>query len=172
MRKWTILAAALCSLLIPVLAGAQPSDAALADLSARAVRQCPQFSIFDDVNIDVSDARVTLTGRVTMPIKRDEIAKQVGKVNGVRSVVNEIRVLPVSNYDSDLRMRIAQAIYGHPAFWRYAQMANPPIHIIVENGSVTLTGKVDSENDRALACALAHVNGAFGVKDELALDKD
>src|SRR5947207_1164278 len=111
MRKWTILAVTLCVLWLPAGASAQPGDAALADLTARAVRQYPQFSIFDDVSVEVSDRVVTLTGRATMPFKRDDIGKQVSKVSGVRGVVNEIRVLPVSNYDSDLRMRIAQVIY-------------------------------------------------------------
>lgn len=159
-----VLAAAI---LIPAVAGAQPADAALTEQAASAVRRYAYFSIFDDVNVSVTDRAITLTGVVTMPFKREDLTKQLSKLDGVRTVVNDLRVLPVSNYDVELRMRIAQAIYGHPAFWQYAQMASPPIHIIVEDGRVTLTGKVNTENDRALACAIAHVPGAFKVTDNL-----
>ena len=37
--------------------------------------------------------------------------------------VNEITVLPVSQFDDRLRYRIARAIYGNPNFWNYAIMA-------------------------------------------------
>ena len=173
MRFRTILIGLVAAIvLLPAGARAQPADAALTEQAASAVRRYVYFSIFDDVNVSVSDRAITLTGVVTMPFKRDDLAKQLAKIDGVRTVVNELRVLPVSTYDVDLRMRIAQAIYGHPAFWQYAQMANPPIHIIVEGGRVTLTGKVNSENDRALACAIAHVPGAFKVTDSLKVDRD
>ena len=162
----------MAALLVPAIARAQPADAALTEQAASAVRRYTYFSIFDDVNVSVTDRAVTLTGVVTMPFKREDLTKQLSKLDGVRSVNNELRVLPVSNYDSDLRMKIAQAIYGHPAFWKYAQMASPPIHIIVENGQVTLTGRVNGANERALACAIAHVPGAFKVTDNLKVDQD
>ena len=53
---------------------------------------------------------------------------------------------------------MARAIYGDPFFIRYANLALPPIHIIVKNGNVTLEGVVASTMDRtkaemaALAC--------------------
>jgi hyperosmotically inducible protein len=40
-------------------------------------------------------------------------------------------------------------------------MANPPVHIVVEHGRVTLTGVVQSEVERTLARSLA--TGQFGV---------
>lgn len=163
---------AAAALLVPAIARAQPADAALTEQAASAVRRYAYFGIFDDVNVSVSDRAVTLTGAVTMPFKREDLTRLLSKLDGVRAVVNELRVLPVSNYDVDLRMRIAQAIYGHPAFWQYAQMANPPIHIIVENGRVTLTGRVSGENERALASAIAHVRGAFKVTDNLKVDRE
>jgi hyperosmotically inducible protein len=86
-------------------------------------------------------------------------------------VANDIRVLPVSNYDADLRVRVAQAIYGNPSFWRYAAMPTPPIHIVIEGGRVTLTGRVNGETERMLAYALAQVPGAFSVKNDLKLDR-
>jgi osmotically-inducible protein OsmY len=49
-------------------------------------------------------------------------------------------------------------------------MAQPPIHIIVENGHITLTGRVNSQVDKMLAFAQAHVSGSFDVKNELKVD--
>jgi osmotically-inducible protein OsmY len=69
--------------------------------------------------------------------------------------------------DQRLRVVIANAIYNHQAFWRYAELANPPIHIIVENQRVTLTGMVDSNVDRMLAYSLAQVGGNLGVENKL-----
>jgi len=171
MRRLLFLSLIVSSLSVPALARAQMSDADLAERVADAIQRYPQFGIFDDVNISVSDRNVRLTGRVTMPSKRDEIGKRITKIDGVRNLTNDIQVLPLSRFDDDLRWRVMQAIYGHPAFWQYAQMATPPIHIIVENGHITLTGRVGSQVDKSLAFAQAHVPGSFDVKNELRVDK-
>jgi hyperosmotically inducible protein len=125
------------------------------------------FTIFDDVNANVQSGNVTLTGKVTQPFKRDDIEKRVAKIDGVQHVTNRIEVLPVSIFDQQLRARIARSIYSNANFWNYAIMANPPIHIIVEHGHVTLTGVVQSNIDRMLARSLATQFGAMSVKNEL-----
>lgn len=139
---------------------------------ATSVDRYTQFTIFDDVSASVKDGVVTLTGRVTMPYKRDDIEKRVSKVNGVVTVRDDITVLPVSQFDDELRYRIARSIYGHSNFWNYAIMANPPIHIVVEHGRVTLTGVVGSEVDRMLARSLATQFGAFSVTNALKTDAE
>lgn len=139
---------------------------------ATSVERYTQFTIFDDVSANVTDGVVTLTGRVTMPYKRNDIATRVAKVAGVRDVRDQISVLPVSQFDEQLRYRIARSIYGNPNFWNYAIMANPPIHIVVEHGRVTLTGVVQSEVDRMLARSLASQFGAFSVTNALKTDAE
>jgi hyperosmotically inducible periplasmic protein len=141
------------------------------DIAAR-VNGYSQFTIFDDVNASIDAGVVTLTGKVTMPFKRDEIESSVARVSGVTQVINKIDVLPLSIYDDELRYRIARAIYTNPAFWNYASMARPPIHIIVERGRVTLTGVVNSNVDRMLARSLASSFGALSVKSELKTDAE
>ena len=108
-----------------------------------------------------------------MPYKKDDIERRVVEASTAsRDVQNKIEVLPVSFFDDELRFRIARAIYGNPAFWHYAAMANPPIHIVVENGHVTLTGVVNSNVERALARSLATGFGAFSVNNELKTDAE
>jgi hyperosmotically inducible protein len=139
---------------------------------ARTVQRYSQFTIFDDVNANVKDGVVTLTGKVTMPYKRDDIEKRIAKLDGVRSVSDQISVLPVSQFDDELRYRIARSIYNNSNFWSYAIMPNPPIHIVVEHGRVTLTGVVQSEVDRMLARSLATQFGALSVTNALKTDAE
>jgi hyperosmotically inducible protein len=134
---------------------------------SKQVQRYAYFTIFDDVSASIDGGVVTLTGRVTMPFKRQEIEKRVARVEGVTSVANQIRVLPVSTFDDGLRYRIARAIYGNPSFWHYASMSNPPIHIIVERGRVTLTGVVQDEVERMQVRSLAAGFNAFSVTSEL-----
>ena len=97
--------------------------------------------------------------------------REQGFLDGMKQYP-DIEVLPVSIYDDELRQKIARAIYGNSAFWRYAAMVNPPIHIIVERGRVTLTGVVGSEVDRALARSLATGRGELSVANELRTDAE
>ena len=143
----------------------------LRDVSSR-VLTYTQFSIFDTVHMQLDNGVVTLTGKVTMPYKRTDIEKRVAKVDGVMQVVNRITVLPVSPYDDELRFKIARAIYGNSTFWTYGSMANPPIHIVVENGHVTLDGVVNSNVERMLARSLATGFGAFSVTNDLKTDAE
>ena len=160
---WT-LGAVLVILATSALAVTQErSDTQVANDISRQINRYAQFTIFDYVTGAVDNGVVTLTGKVTMPFKKDDIGRKAGEVAGVREVQNLIDVLPVSQYDESLRVRIARAIYGNSAFWHYAAMPNPPIHIVVEHSRVTLTGVVYSEADRLLARSLASGFGELGV---------
>jgi hyperosmotically inducible periplasmic protein len=139
---------------------------------ATSVERYVHFTIFDDVSANVKDGNVTLTGRVTMPYKKDDIEKRIAKIDGVRSVRDDISVLPVSTFDDQLRGRIARSIYNNSNFWNYAIMPNPPIHIVVEHGRVTLTGVVGSEVDRMLARSIASQSGALSVTCDLKTDAE
>ena len=139
---------------------------------ARQVQQYVNFTVFDSVNASVQDGVVTLTGKVTMPYKVDDLTRRVARVDGVRKVDNQIQVLPVSRFDDELRLRIARAIYGNPSFWHYASMANPPIHIVVDRGRVTLEGTVNSHVERMLAQSLAIGFGEFSVENRLKTDAE
>ena len=131
-----------------------------------------QFSVFDAVHTQIDNGVVTLSGRVTMPYKKNDIEKRVAKIDGVHQVINQIGVLPVSQYDDELRFRIARAIYGNSTFWGYGSMANPPIHVIVEHGHVTLDGVVNNEVERMLARSIASSYGAFSVTNDLKTDAE
>ena len=163
-----LFAACLLAVLCGVSAGAQTDqNGAFAATVGRAVRESPHVTIFDDVDVRVDGPAVVLAGKVTTPAKKQEIERQVVRVDGVREVKNEILVLPPVPGDDDLRHRVARAIYGNPAFWSYAALPNPPIHIIVERGHVTLRGTVASQVERTMARSLASGLGEQSVVNEL-----
>lgn len=159
---------ALVTLLPAALAGAQRSNLQVIRDVQREVSRYSFYGVFDDVNIELDrDGVLRLTGSVTQPYKKEDIGRLASSVPGVREVQNSLTVLPVSQFDDELRYRIARAIYGNSAFWQYAARPDPPIHIIVDRGHVTLTGVVDSEVDRELTRALAFQFGAFSVTNQL-----
>jgi hyperosmotically inducible protein len=163
-----IAAIVLTSLMVgaPALA----ADSANYDLFRQVENQVlkyPHFTIFDSIHATVNAGVVELTGWVTMPYKRDGIAERVAKVTGVKAVRNKIEVLPVSRFDDVLRYQIARAIYSNPNFYGYGSRANPPIHVIVEHGRVTLEGVVNNNADRVIAQSIASSFGAFKITSEL-----
>ena len=144
------------------------SDEKLAEEVARAVRNYPLFTIYDDVDLTVDEGRVTLTGRVTMPYKSEEIERRVSRVTGVQSVATEIQALPTNIGDQRLRAALAYRIYVDPLFYGLGARANPPIHIVVERGRVALTGAVRSEVERRKAEIIARTTfGVFSVDNRL-----
>jgi hyperosmotically inducible protein len=168
MRTFAILGFLTIALLpLPGQAAAQIPDDVLAERVAESVRSYNKFSIFDDITINVDNRNVVLRGRVTIPLKREEIGARVARLDGVRSLTNEIGVLPVSQTDDRLRRVVANAIYNHPNFWRYAERTHPPIHIIIEHQRVTLTGVVENQGDKILAYSLAQVSGVLSVENRL-----
>lgn len=131
------------------------------------VNHYDRYTIFDDVTVNVKEGVVTLTGKVTYGIKAQEIAKNAQKVKGVVEVKNQIVTLPASKFDDQLRSAISNVIYSNSSFQEYAALEQKPIHIIVENGTVTLVGIVTSDVDRKLAQSLAMTSAATKVVNNL-----
>jgi osmotically-inducible protein OsmY len=172
MKVRSFVAWVIASLALSSAAFAQDrQDQRLADEISASIRNYAQFSIFDHVSGNVDQGVVVLTGKVTMPYKKTDIENRVARIDGVREMRSEITVLPLSPFDDSLRYRVSRAIYGNPSFWNYGAMANPPIHIIVENGRVTLTGVVNSNVERMMARSLATGLGELSVTNDLRTDR-
>jgi hyperosmotically inducible protein len=132
----------------------------------------PYFNVFDDLSFRVDGGTVTLFGEVTRPILKSDAANAVKHIEGVTQVNNQIEVLPLSNFDNQIRMRTYRAIFGYGPLQRYGMGVVPSIRIIVKNGNVTLTGAVSNEGDRNLAYMRANgVPGAFSVTNRLQVEK-
>ena len=96
------------------------------------------YGIFDNVNLEAHNGTLTVSGQVTQPFKKTDMGNILERVKGVAALQNNLEVLPLSTFDDRLRLQLARAIYGNPFFMHYANLALPPIHIIVKNGNVTL----------------------------------
>ncbi len=167
-----IMAATLVLLTVSTPALAQRDNLQVFRDVQQQVLRYPHFTIFDSVNARIDNGVVILTGKVTMPYKRTAIERRVGTVDGIQTVENRIEVLPVSGFDNDLRYAIARAIYGNPAFHGYRSRVNPPIHIIVDRGRVTLEGVVHSNVERMLARSIAGSFASFELRNELKTDAE
>jgi hyperosmotically inducible protein len=131
----------------------------------------PYYGVFDNLSFRVDGDRVTLLGQVTRPTLKHDAEAAIKDVEGVRSISNEIEVLPLSPDDDRIRLATYRAIFGQVGLDRYAMQAVPPIHIIVKNGTVTLEGVVANENDRNMAGIRANgVHGAFKVVNNLRVE--
>ncbi len=127
-----------------------------------------QGIMFNALALKVEGGVVTVSGDVIDYPSRDSALAIVETTAGVKDVVDEINVLPTSQFDDDLRIRIARAIYGYPALRKYGLDPQKPIRIVVENGHVTLYGVVDSKMDKQIAETQAKsVPNVFSVDDRL-----
>jgi hyperosmotically inducible protein len=125
-------------------------------------------STFDYFALGVKDGVVTVEGRDRTGVGRDEALGDIYNMPGVKDVVENISLEPVSLFDDGLRLRAARAIYRDPVLSKYAIDPARPIRIIVENGHVKLYGSVDSTMDKNVAGIRANqLFGAFSVENNL-----
>jgi len=128
----------------------------------------PYYGVFDNLAYAVNGSTVTLIGQVTKPTLKSDAGNVVKGIEGVTKVDNQIKVLPLSAMDDQTRRAEFRAIYGQPPLDMYAMQAVPPIHIIVDNGKVTLEGVVDKQADKDAAGVRANaVAGVFSVTNNL-----
>ena len=128
----------------------------------------PYYNVFDDLNYRVDNGVVVLSGEVTRPIVKQDAERAVKRLAGVTQVIDNIRVLPLSTFDNRIRAAEYRTIFGYAGLYRYAMGTQPSIHIIVDNGHVTLIGVVDNEADKNIANIRANmVSGVFSVTNNL-----
>jgi osmotically-inducible protein OsmY len=157
------------------------------------------FSVFDWITFGVHGKTLVLKGYASRPTLKDDAGRAVKGIEGVEKIENEIQVLPLSNFDDRIRAQVYNRIYTQPALRKYnanqgniaramgpggAQFAmmgggitnNPPIgyhaiHIIVNNGHVTLYGVVLNQSDASIAYIQANgTPGVFSVDNELVVE--
>jgi osmotically-inducible protein OsmY len=147
----------------------QESDGELAVFLGPAIDRYPYYTMFDYIDATIRNGIVTLLGSVTGERnKAQEIEDEVAKVRGVQEVRNQIETLPPSLGDDNLRAAIAERIASSNDFDQYANMRNPPFHIVVRNGNVTLFGRVQSEVDyRQLESLIRFTGGVQRVENKL-----
>lgn len=153
------------------VAGPEVPDLELQDKLVKAIqydRVGYGTTAFNAISVRVQNGVVTLAGYAYGPVDADSAVAVAANTKGVKDVINEIEVNPVSPMDDGIRIRAFRAIYGFPSLNKYAIDPGKPIRIQVENGHLTLFGAVDSQADKEAAGIRAQsVPGVFSVKNEL-----
>jgi hyperosmotically inducible protein len=131
----------------------------------------PYYGVFDNLAYNINGGNVTLYGEVVRPSTRSDAERRVKRIAGVTRVVNNIKVLPLSRFDDDIRRATYRSIARMGGLYRYLQGTNPSLHIVVDRGHVTLEGVVSGSGDRNLAYMAANrVPGVFSVKNNLRVE--
>jgi len=123
---------------------------------------------FNFVSVSVKDGVATLSGETRNDVGRDSALAIANTTPGVKEVVDDIKVLPVSGFDDQIRLRTARAVYGYSGLSKYGIDPARPIRIVVDNGHVSLYGVVNSSMDKQIAGMRAsQVFGVFSVQNNL-----
>jgi hyperosmotically inducible protein len=126
---------------------------------------------FNSITIAVHNGVVTLGGTAYGPPDKDSALSLVANYPGVKDVVDNINVAPLSGNDDRIRLAEFRSIYSFPTLNKYALDPGKPIRITVVNGRVTLTGMVDSQSDKEAANIRANtVPGVFQVINDLQVE--
>jgi len=133
----------------------------------------PYYGVFDNLAYRVSqDGTVTLIGQVARPTLKSDAENVVKRIEGVERVDNQIQVLPTSPMDDQIRLATYRAIYGNSVLSPYGLRAVPPIHIIVNQGHLTLEGVVAKQMDKQVAEIQAKsVPNVFSVTNNLRVEE-
>jgi hyperosmotically inducible protein len=125
---------------------------------------------FNAIAVQVQDGTVMLSGHAYGPVDAASAFALAANTPGVKNVVNQVRVDPLSMMDDRSRMQLFRTIYGFPSLNKYAMDPAKPIRISVQNGNVTLYGVVDSQMDKDVAGIRANsVPGIFKVTNDLTI---
>jgi hyperosmotically inducible periplasmic protein len=181
-----LLAAILCGLPAFPQSATDQAIAKMAGAIHKELATLTDYSVFDVLNFSIKDGVVTLNGFASRPTLKSSAEAVVKKVEGVREVVNNIKVLPLSPNDDQIRAKVFAAIYLNPALSIYnpnygsklwsspASITNNPppgyfpVHIVVQSGDVFLIGFMNNAGDRAIAYAAASsVPGVFNVTNDI-----
>ncbi len=133
-----------------------------------AVNKSVFYDIFDWVGLEVTnDGVTTVKGWVYVPFHRAEFIKIAESVPGVTKVVDQLKPEVPDDFDRALRIQAARVIYTTPMFQDFARTPGP-IHILAENGVITLAGTVrslaESENIENM---IRSDTGALSVVNDL-----
>ena len=158
--------------IVPAVALGQGAiDPQLSRRVRRELVTLPYYGVFDNLEYSINGGTVTLYGEVVRPTTRSDAEGRVKRIKGVTRVVNNIKVLPLSRFDDDIRRATYRSIARMGGLYRYLQGANPSLHIVVERGHVTLEGVVSGSGDRNLAYMAANrVPGVFSVTNNLRVE--
>jgi osmotically-inducible protein OsmY len=110
----------------------------------------------DYLDVSTSQGIVTLSGSGDNILFKERAVKIAESIRGVRGVIDQTTVTPVSRPDEDIRKDILTALLQDPATESYQ------VAVSVQDAVATLTGTVGSYAEKQLAAMIA--KGVKGIK--------
>lgn len=124
-----------------------------------------------DINTDVKQGVVYLTGNVDSDVDKRLAGELVRNIDGVKKVDNQLTVMDEKQQSSDLKQDLVDskiATVVKTSLLLEPDVNGSNINVDVEQGVVTLKGKVESDAMRQLALLLAkHTDDVKKVDDQL-----
>ena len=156
-----------------VLADPSTTNPQLAQKVRHELVMLPYYGVFDNLAYSINGGTVTLYGQVVRASTRSDAENAIKRLPGVTEVKNNIKVLPLSGFDNNIRVAVYSSITRMGGLYRYLQGGNPSLHIVVDSGHVTLEGMVSSSSDKNLAYLAANrVGGIFSVTNNLRVESE
>jgi hypothetical protein len=133
----------------------------------------PRYGVFDHITFQVSGNTVILGGNVNSLGTKKAAERSVRRIPGVGQVINNIRELPPSGFDNQIRRQLVREFSRNGPLYRYLQGPNPSVRLIVDRGHVSLEGYVANRSDAGLMNLLANgIPGVFSVRNNLIVESD
>jgi hyperosmotically inducible periplasmic protein len=132
-----------------------------------------------DINTDVKDGVVILTGKVDSRIDKKLAEELVAGIDGVSEVDNQLSVISMDDEDVATEKPVSQelkdakiATVVKSKLLMDSDISGLDIDVDVTKGHVKLKGSVESENARALAIEIAkNTSDVESVDDELTIEE-
>ena len=132
-----------------------------------------------DINTDVKDGVVILTGKVDSRIDKKLAEELVAGIDGVSEVDNQLSVISMDDEDVTAEKPVSQelkdakiATVVKSKLLMDSDISGLDIDVDVTKGHVKLKGSVESESARALAIEIAkNTSDVESVDDELTIDE-
>jgi len=165
MKKMMLLTGMLFLGMTMALPQEQLDDADIADAIENECRFDHSINV-NNIDVEVINGIAELTGTVNNLKSKERATRIAELVKGVRSVSNRIEVNPPKNLsDAEIKDRVFQALLQDPATDSYE------IGVAVNDNVVTLTGRVDSYQEKMLSENVAKsVSGVVGMKNQIDID--
>jgi osmotically-inducible protein OsmY len=116
------------------------------------------------IDVSTREGIVTLSGTVDHLLAKDRAVTIAKSTKGVRAVVDRMTVKPVERADAEVLKDVETALAVDPAADSYE------IKTTVKDGTVTLSGTVESWQEKQLAATVAKgVRGVKEIKNDLSI---
>jgi len=170
-RNFIILSAVILAFSALNISAQSTANSETERLVQKKILKLTDYGVFDHISFTVDGSTVTLNGKVANARNKKGAEANVRDVPGVSRVINNIEILPPSNFDASIRSDLYRSISNFGGLSRYLWTVNPSVRLIVDGGHVTLEGYVANKGDyNAMNVVARGVSGVFSVKNNLLVD--